>query len=110
MASISRLVRIAFVLALMVARLLPAISGAPEIAHRLRCVRFCASLNPGRPAMSMSGSLEWPGLCALGCWAASKLASTRAIDGDSPKKMMSPLVRHRLEMGGGQSHRLWMAH
>ena len=43
--------------ALIVARLLPASSGAPEIAHRLMWWRFCAAFRPFMPTISMSGSL-----------------------------------------------------
>ena len=53
----SRFVRMLLVSALIVARLLPASSGAPEIAHNAMCVRFCAAENPGIPTISMSGSL-----------------------------------------------------
>ena len=71
----SRFFRIAAVSALIVARLLPASSGAPEIAHIPNSVRPCAADSPGMPTVSMSGSLTYPVCCETGCCAWSKLAS-----------------------------------
>src|ERR1043166_7829309 len=71
----SAFLRIAAVVELIVAMLLPARSGAPEIAHRLSSVRPCAAESPGMPTVSMSGSLTYPVCCELGCCAWSKLDS-----------------------------------
>lgn len=57
MAMTSELVRTDLVDALMVARLLPARSGAPEMAHSPMWVRFWAALRPVMPTVIMSGSL-----------------------------------------------------
>jgi hypothetical protein len=53
----SELPRMAAVAEVMVARLLPASSGAPEIAQRDMWVRFWAAVRPLMPVISMSGSL-----------------------------------------------------
>jgi hypothetical protein len=76
--------RLADVVEDIVARLFPAISGAPEIAQRFSSVRFWASVSPVMPTVSMSGSLTKPVCCAVACWAWSKLHSARDSDADWP--------------------------
>src|SRR4029078_11134597 len=57
---ISLFVRIAFVVALIVDRSFPVMSGAAMIAHMLKWARPSVSFRP-LPTSNMSGSFQWPG-------------------------------------------------
>ena len=56
----SVLVSVALVVALMLPRSFPAMSGAASIAHILKCVRPSVSHRPLLPTSNMSGSFQWP--------------------------------------------------
>ena len=82
----------AFVVADILARSLPAISGAANIAHMPKCERSSSADIP-RPTSSMSGSFQCPGpaYCANG------LSKSISPVNDAQVLVISNWIRHMFE-------------
>src|SRR3954453_19638551 len=95
----SVLVSVALLVALMLPRSFPAMSGAENIAHMLKCVRPSVSDRPLLPTSNMSGSFQCPAP-AYGDSAAS-MSMRRVI---SPHvALMSAPMRHMFAMASRSS-------